>query len=163
FRAKDNSDAMDHPIVLKWNPPITQGPPIQLDLADSACHVFRILYREVKNRRAPPVTKVESMPMRRDHRIQGDNVSANGKAQYLLDPDPIHPSRGACVPGPASAPYLALQCVNVRNGDVRLYLVPLNICRFPGVLDRVHRGQYLNRHGSISPTGICHWSPERAV
>src|SRR5438309_1779945 len=78
-------------------------------LAHAAADPVRILDRDMVRRLPEAVGQGEAGPLLRHAGLDPQGVAAlQMEAEYLLQPDPVHPPRRTRIPGPTAPPHLPL-------------------------------------------------------
>src|SRR5215813_13440283 len=95
-------------------------------------------YGNLVTGRTVAVENLEARPGVRNHRIHRERVAANFQTERLFDPDAIHPSRRARVPGPAAAADSPRRIVDIRGHCVGLTAIAGHVFETAATLHRAH-------------------------
>src|SRR5665647_3557108 len=70
-------------------------------------------------------------------RVEPQSVALNGETQDRFEACPIHPSGRSRVPGPAAAPYMGRNGVDIRANHIWFNLIALRFGPGARVVDRI--------------------------
>src|SRR5512137_2966217 len=99
--------------------------------------MLRVLHPDFVNRLSAPVADLESVPRSGDDRIDPHPPAPDFQSEDLLDPCPVHPPRGARIPGPSAPAGLPFRMVDIRGGGVRFQPEAPDRFRIPRAFDRI--------------------------
>src|SRR4029077_16479156 len=94
-------------IIAQRHDFVGHGNPIYLEKDNSVGTMVGILHRDAISCVLETVSQLEAGPILRYHRIDRELIATALESQNFFEPDAIGPSRGAGVPGPATAPNVA--------------------------------------------------------
>src|SRR5258708_4871780 len=142
---------------------LRQGLAVQLDAGYSATDASRVLDGDLVARRAVSIDKLEARPLAWDAWIDQQGFAAQPKAQYPLEARAVHPSRGACVPGPSTAPDVRWHRVDVGARDVGLDFVAMNPGARVRVIDWIQNREQFVRLVPVAEHRKSDHRPQRAM
>ena len=156
---------MDGTVVGQRN---AQGPSvehgaIQPCLRDTLGHMFRIFDEDVVAGGAMLENRVEFRPAFRDARIQMQAFSPDRKAQYELEPGPVHPARRAGVPCPAAASDMRGHRIDIGCHHIGLDDIAADIGGGFRVIDRIEQAKQRFRVIAFAELGHRHHRPQHAM
>src|SRR3989304_9819276 len=142
---------------------VRQSSAIDLRPGNPMVHPIRVLNADLIDRLAVAIIQAEAMPPRRDYRVHSQLPPPDLEAQDFFNPDPVHPSGRACVPGPATPTAVAGKAIHIACDDIRLNAITLDLVRFAGPFDGVEHLHQPAGPIAVTRPGPGHRPPNRGA